>query len=192
MPELLAELGFRVNTRTRRGPCVIHGGDNPLAFHWEETGEWFCFTRCGRGGDKIALVRAVRRCGFREAVTFLAGLGGVQYAPGHVPRAEIERRRQLRLRAGRAAWHAYDEIARLRRYYTDALHRSDRLCAAIGKRLLRERDRKLWDDLGRLAPAQSFYLAAFQFLNKGTPAELARFAFAGAAKRRAMILEGTP
>ena len=73
MPRLLAELGFAVNERTRRAPCLLHSGSNPTAFAWREDGRWHCFS-CGEGGDRIALVRAARRCSFREAVEFLSGV----------------------------------------------------------------------------------------------------------------------
>src|SRR5712691_2912375 len=76
--QLLAALGFDVNERTRRCACILHGGANPTAFSWREDGRWHCFS-CGRGGDRIALVRAVCGCSFREAVTFLAQLAGVEY-----------------------------------------------------------------------------------------------------------------
>jgi DNA primase len=40
-----------------RGPCPLHGGDNPFAFS-AHLGKnlWYCFTRCG-GGDVVDLVR---------------------------------------------------------------------------------------------------------------------------------------
>lgn len=38
------------------GPCPIHDGDNPRAFSVDpERGLWFCFSRCQRGGDSLAL-----------------------------------------------------------------------------------------------------------------------------------------
>jgi len=63
MPRLLGELGIEANKRTHRGPCPIHGGSNPTAFSWTDAGLWKCHS-CGAGGDKIALVRAVRQFPF--------------------------------------------------------------------------------------------------------------------------------
>ena len=57
---LLETLGFVVNERTRRAPCLLHSGSNPTAFAWREDGRWHCFS-CDMGGDRIALVREVRR-----------------------------------------------------------------------------------------------------------------------------------
>jgi len=93
MPRLLAALGFTVNERTRRGPCPVHGGSNPSAFAWTDSGLWRCHS-CGRGGDRIALVRAVRNCDFREALRFLASLTGVELEQDK--RADTERLRQER------------------------------------------------------------------------------------------------
>lgn len=37
-----------------RGPCPLHGGDNPNAFTVDlETLRWHCFTGCARGGDAL-------------------------------------------------------------------------------------------------------------------------------------------
>jgi hypothetical protein len=135
MPRLLSELGFAVNERTRREPCLLHGGSNPSAFAWTEAGLWKCHS-CGAGGDRIALVRAVRRCSFREAVEFLAVLAGVEYKPGLVSRETIERQRQLREREAAeadsllarefAAWRgAQDEVLRLEMNRRNAGERLD-------------------------------------------------------------------
>lgn len=90
MAVLLAALAFTVNERTRRCACLVHGGSNPTAFAWTDAGLWRCHS-CGAGGDKIALIRVVRKCLFSEAVAFLAGLAGVEYRAGTVPRHEVER-----------------------------------------------------------------------------------------------------
>jgi CHC2 zinc finger len=93
MAELLAALGVRVNTRTHRAPCPVHRGENPTSFSWREDGRWHCFN-CNAGGDQIALVRAVRACSFREALAFLAELGGVPVEDARPARTEIENRRK--------------------------------------------------------------------------------------------------
>lgn len=39
------------------GPCPVHGGDNPRAFHADlDKQVWHCFTGCGRGGNQLDLV----------------------------------------------------------------------------------------------------------------------------------------
>jgi hypothetical protein len=92
MPDLLLALGFEANERTRRAPCILHRGSNRTAFSWREDGRWHCFS-CERGGDKIALIRAVRQCSFSEAVDVLAALAGVEYRPGRQSLDRIKRAR---------------------------------------------------------------------------------------------------
>jgi CHC2 zinc finger len=98
MPTLLRELGFDVNERTHRAPCILHSGSNPTAFSWTDDGRWHCFS-CELGGDKIALVRAVRQCSFREAMEFLATMAGAEYRPSRISAHEIERARMMRAQA---------------------------------------------------------------------------------------------
>ena len=97
MVALLRELGFQVHERTHRCPCVLHGGRNPSAFSWTESGQWFCHT-CGIGGDRIELVKRVRGYGFREAIQFLAGLAGVDISDDPVTRKEIQKQKRERQR----------------------------------------------------------------------------------------------
>jgi CHC2 zinc finger len=89
MPHLLESLGFDVNGRTKRCPCLLHGGSNPSAFSWTDAGLWRCHS-CGAGGDKISLVRAVRNCSFREAVEFLAALAGIELGAIRMNRTAID------------------------------------------------------------------------------------------------------
>lgn len=191
MPELLRALGFEANERTRRCACILHGGSNPSAFAWLADGRWHCHS-CGAGGDKIALVRAMRQCSFRDAVGFLAALAGVDHHPAKPSRAEVERARDRRERAENAAWRIRDEVLRLRIYYCDILHRSERLWCQIGGdfiRLRSETEREsVWDRLGRLAPVMAYFLAAHDFLNRADAATLTRFALSSTFVRRNAIL----
>jgi DNA primase len=193
MARLLESLGFVVNERTRRAPCLLHSGSNPTAFAWRENGLWHCFS-CGAGGDKIGLVRAARRCSFREAIKYLAALSGVEYRSSPITRREIAEIRSRRARAEQAAWQISDDIGRLRSYYTDALHRVERLQGRIGCELLRSNTdtarETLWDELERLAPACTFIHAAWSFIWDAKPDVLVRFALASPPDRRRMILEG--
>lgn len=195
MPRLLDAVGFAVNKRTRRAPCLLHGGANPSAFSWTDTGLWKCHS-CGAGGDKITLVRAVRRCSFREAVEFLAALAGVKYQSRRVSRQEIERARLRRTRAQRASWRIHDEIRCLRRCHHTAMLRANRLCWRIGQRIqsAATEDARAagWDALAKLAPAQTFFLGAWNFFF-GAPADaLARAARLPPAERRSLILNWEP
>ena len=182
-----------MNDRTRRGACPLHGGKNPTAFAWREDGRWHCFS-CGAGGDRIALVRGVRRCSFPEAVKFLSELSGVKVHSRRVSRRELARRRRQYDRTEQAAWRIADEVGRLRRYYTDALHRTERLQKHIGAELLKvteeaKRDYS-WERLAHLAPVCTFFFAGWNFIWDAKPEVLARFALASSAERRRFILEG--
>ena len=95
MNRLLESLGFVVNERTKRSPCLLHSGSNPTAFSWTESGLFRCHS-CGRGGDRIALVREVKQCSFREAVAYLAALAGVEYRSDGLSRAEVEEAQRKR------------------------------------------------------------------------------------------------
>jgi hypothetical protein len=66
MKRLLKAVGIETHTPGRRAACILHGGSNPTDFSWREDGHWHCFS-CGASGDRIALVRSLRQCGFREA-----------------------------------------------------------------------------------------------------------------------------
>lgn len=90
MEQLLASLGFVVNERTRRATCLIHSGSNSSAFAWRDDGRWHCHS-CSAGGDKISLVRAVKKCGFRDAVEILAALAGVEFQANRADIGEIKR-----------------------------------------------------------------------------------------------------
>ena len=188
---LLRALGFELNGRARRCVCILHGGSNPSSFSWRDDGRWHCFS-CGRGGDRIALVRAARSCGFRQAVEYLAQLAGISYSPERRSLSEVAQLRARRQRAEAAAWRVRDEALRLRAHYGGGQHRAERLWRRYGEGLLQARTESeregAWDRMSRLAPVCMFFLAAFDYLNRADDATLARFALAGPAERRAAIL----
>ena len=61
------------------GPCPVHGGDSPRAFHCDtRKGVWHCFTKCQGGGNQLDLVAKKEGIGVRDAALrvhafFLAG-----------------------------------------------------------------------------------------------------------------------
>jgi len=188
---LLEVLDFEVNERTRRCACILHCGSNPSAFAWRADGHWRCFS-CGAGGDRIDLVRAAKQCSFREAVYFLAALVGVSYSPGRPSKSETEHARLKRDRATAAAWRVRDEVLQVRSYYREGLHRSERIWRRLGEEFLRtstEGERKaVWERMARLAPACTFFFAAYDYLSRADSATLVRFTLASARERRAAIL----
>ena len=193
MRQLLELLGFETNARSSRCPCLLHGGRNRTAFSWREDGRWYCFS-CGRGGDRIALVRAVKKCGFRDAVVFLARMAGVRFRIHRTCAGELRRIAKIRQRAQQLAWQLRDEIVAVRGSYRDRLHRADRLQRIIGEdlrcTLTPEKQEQQWNLLARLAPVVTFYLAAHYFLNQADPPTLISFVRASNSARRKMILEG--
>ncbi len=84
-PEMVVNyLGFRVIRKTPkelRGPCKVHGGDNPTGFRMNlETKTWCCYTKHCEGEkhrDLIGLVQLATNQSFVESVRLLAGLCGV-------------------------------------------------------------------------------------------------------------------
>ena len=186
MDRLLESLGFDASERTRRCACILHGGSNRSAFSWTNDGLWKCHS-CGAGGDKIALVRAIKRCSFREAIDFLAALAGVAYTAEHVSRDEIQRARLHRQRLERAAWAIRDEELRLLSYYRNGLHRIERLMACLGE--VPDHTEEFWEYVGQLAPAQTFFLAAYTFMCHASRETIVRFVLTSPPERRKMILE---
>ena len=63
------------------GPCPVHNGDSPRAFHADlDKNVWHCFSGCKKGGNQLDLVCAKDGIGIREAALklkafFLEGEG---------------------------------------------------------------------------------------------------------------------
>lgn len=55
------------------GPCPVHRGDNPRAFRVDcRRNLWYCFTRCGTGGDQLSLAWHLRGRSWPEVARWLA------------------------------------------------------------------------------------------------------------------------
>lgn len=81
---VLNYLGFQILRRTSkelRGPCKVHGGDNPTGFRFNlETKTWCCYTRHCEGEsdrDLVGLVQKVTGQPFLDSVRLLADISGV-------------------------------------------------------------------------------------------------------------------
>ena len=80
---LVESLGIPITRETAkelRGPCVVHGGDNPTSFRFnKERKSWVCFShKCHdvHGNDIIGLIRAMTHTDFMGAVDYLGNLVG--------------------------------------------------------------------------------------------------------------------
>ena len=171
------------------GLCPFHVEKTPSFHVSPERGRAHCFG-CGWDGDVFCFIMAVEKCTFPQGVRILAARYGVALDHTKAAPDDAERRQ----RAESAAWELHDRIVSLKRQAMDRLHRAERLCARIGAQLRDERDpvrqERLWDRLARIAPAQTRFLAEFEFLFSAKPATLARFALATPAEQRKLILEG--
>ena len=50
-----------------RGPCPVHQGQGENFSVEPDTGRWFCFSKCQRGGDIIALEMELTGADFKTA-----------------------------------------------------------------------------------------------------------------------------
>jgi len=70
----------RETPKELRGPCAVHGGDNPTSFRFnKEKRTWVCFShKCHdvHGNDIIGLIRAMQHVDFMGAVDYLSNLVG--------------------------------------------------------------------------------------------------------------------
>ncbi|MFZ5517675.1 MAG: CHC2 zinc finger domain-containing protein [Candidatus Zhuqueibacterota bacterium] len=77
MEDLLSRLNFKkMNLRNKRSACLIHGGDNPNSFAWNDD-TFYCYSY-NQHGDKIELVQLVKHYSFLEAVRFLCAISGYE------------------------------------------------------------------------------------------------------------------
>ncbi len=187
MPHLLSTLGIQVNTRSRRAPCVLHGGTNVTAFSWTEDGRWYCF-HCARGGDKLSLIQAVRRSSFLDALRFLAALAGVEWAALNTAEvrqqlAEAKKEAQ-RVKAASQKLQkleqdlllaARDELLSLHKLRRDAGARLAALRRGTRPRFAGE-EAVAWDALALVAEQELGVAAKYSLLAFGTEADRACFA----------------
>ena len=65
-----------------RGQCPICKDNSDRAFVITPAkGLYYCFGKCGKGGDAITMAANIRKCSLREAAEFLAGKSGASGAP---------------------------------------------------------------------------------------------------------------
>lgn len=71
--EMVIEEYAKITTLKRQGnkligPCPVHGGDSPRAFHVDlDRNIWHCFTQCSRGGNQVDLVALKEGISIRDA-----------------------------------------------------------------------------------------------------------------------------
>jgi putative DNA primase/helicase len=78
-------------TREWRGPCPLHNGTDDNFAVDAETGQWFCHSVCGRGGDILTLEQALTGADFNSATLEVFRIVGRTVSPnghdGHRPAA---------------------------------------------------------------------------------------------------------
>ena len=195
MPALLRQLGFEVNERSRRTCCILHKGANPGSFSWTEDGLWHCFA-CGRGGDKLSLIQTVHRCGFKDALKFLAALDGVDISTDAKLWRELAQRRRERKRLKCAARKLRLLERAVALQYRDEVHSLERLRQSAAKRILaiehgeQERFRGeinfAWEALAFVVEQQPRTTGGYYVASFASEEERARFALRP-AERKQMI-----
>ena len=70
-----------------RAPCPIHKGEAMNFAVNRETGDWFCHSTCGRGGDILKLEQELTGCDFKQALISVGDIIGMQLGS----QQEIER-----------------------------------------------------------------------------------------------------
>ena len=107
--QILQEVGANSGRRGRTS-CILHGGNNPTCFAYNErTGRSHCFA-CDWSGDKIEFFRAALGCDFRTVLARLAALAGISFDGCRPPsRQELIRAKARRtaLNAARDAYYSW-------------------------------------------------------------------------------------
>jgi len=88
--------GLRRSGAELIGPCPVHGGDNPTAFHVNvEKNVWYCHTGCGRGGSVVDLAMALLKTDVGGAAGYLR-----EHLVGCAPRSVGEQEEGEAARSG--------------------------------------------------------------------------------------------
>lgn len=197
MAELLDTLRIRVNTRTRRAPCLLHNGTNVTAFSWTEDGRWYCF-HCGQGGDKLSLIQAVRRCSFLDALRLLVELAGIEWAALNTAEVRQQlaaaKKKAQRVKAASQKLQrleqdlvlaARDELLSFHKLRRDAGARLAALRRGAKPRFLGESE-LAWSALALVAGQELRAVAKYTFLTFASPADRAHFAL-NPRERQSMV-----
>ncbi len=95
--EIFDALGINYRERYNYivAPCPVHGGDRADAFSWHlDRGMWKCFSRdCNAevGSDIVGLIRGIKKCGFKEAVSFLGKFINMSLPPEEIQKLRDQR-----------------------------------------------------------------------------------------------------
>lgn len=112
--------------RQWRGACPLHQGKRFSFSVNPETGCWYCFAECGRGGDLLALEMALTGADFRSALAAVCAIVG--------------RPMPERARMTRGEWHAAQEAQkREQQDALEALYSAD-AAAMMAESILEELD----------------------------------------------------
>lgn len=131
IPQVLRHLGWRIRHR-KRADCGLCRGNSTGTVAFTER-LWKCH-RCNEGGDVFKLIMAVNRCGFRDALAYVAGLAGVlvENARRDDWRRNIAEHQRKMEHIGRAAQKLGTLERALRLECRDRIHECDRVLAIPG------------------------------------------------------------
>lgn len=103
--------GLTLQSGELRGPCPIHRGNNPNFAINPDSGEWFCQSKCGEGGDLYKLEGLILGVEFSAAKKSVDGLLGIELGPD--PDRQTKPKPAVKEKAKITATHDYyDEDGR--------------------------------------------------------------------------------
>ena len=177
--QVLAAVGAKI-TSDKRAACPLCRGSARLTLAYTDS-VWYCH-RCGKGGDVFRLVEEVEGSGFREALTFVAGLAGISAGESQSESSRRNMRERIaeRARAQRAAETLAAAERPLRIQYRNEIHKLDEVERLTSRRLENALQRspapeQLWRQLQASVELRWAVVAGYSVLAFGSIEERARF-----------------
>lgn len=198
---VLADKGLITHFRKKgdklTGPCPVHKGDNENAFVVNlSKNVWYCFTRCGKGGDIVDLVRFMDSKTYRRTAEYLVSLteSSIVRPPLRIPTSNkyqpYTRRLALNpsvpLLQNKGIW---PETARY--FETGSYYGSGFLSGSIGVRLHDLQGRPVGYAARRLDPALSKKYGKWKF-PKGLPKNKILYNFHRVRIKKSLVVTECP
>ena len=172
IPRVLQHLGWHLRPRNR-GDCGLCFGSSRGTLAYREH-VWHCH-RCHAGGDVYSLVRAVNRCGFPEALRYVAELAGIRLEDRQ--NAELQRELDARKRQRERLESAADKLETLERELRlecrDRILRTERTLASLSGAITWTEQN--WLSASICAATLWRDLAIYTLISFAAPSERARY-----------------